>query len=757
MPVKGPDNKMVNRLLVLTGLFAFIGFAAVAVRLVDMQVIDYKYYQEKAVNNQTRDKVVTPQRGTIFDRNMKELAVSASTEEVNVTPANIYGTLKGKKGEKLTDEQKAALKLERQEKAAKMLSEILELDYDSVLKKIQKDTAYVRIKTRVEKDITDKIREQMREQEITGVGFTPDSKRYYPYGTFASHIIGFTGTDNNGSMGIELEYEDVLKGTAGRVVKAQNASGKDMPFKYEKYVPAVDGDGVVLTIDEAVQHFLEKHLETALADTKAAKGVAGIVMDVKTGEILAMSSKPDFDLNEPRVIPANRTDLLAELEGLSGKDYVSKSGELLQRVWRNKAINDTYEPGSTFKLFTVSSALEEGTVNTNSSFNCPGFKKVGGWTIKCWKHGGHGTQKLGQTLQNSCNVAMMNISEKFGTITFKKYFNAYGLMDKTGIDLPGEAKGIFFNHEMTPSDLATASFGQNFQVTPIEMINMVSAIVNDGKLKKPHIVKEIVDKAGNIKQSFKTEVVRQVISENTSNIMCEFMEKVVSEGTGQNAYVAGYRIGGKTATSEKQPRGTGKRIASFIGVAPMDDPQYAVLVMIDEPGIQQKGGGAIAAPVVSRIMGDMLPYMGVVPKYGDDEMDRRDISVPDLIGKSRADAEKLLKGKKMGYKIIGNGDKVTDQLPANGVKIPATAEIVLYMGGEKATKPVTVPNIIGMSVSQANTTLKNAGLYMKRIGVSTKRTTIATRSVKQSPAKNTQVAPGTVITVEFGNNVTSEE
>lgn len=755
MPVKGPNNQMRGRLVFLTAMLAFLGFAAVGVRLFYMQVIDYKFYQSWATKNQTRDTVVLPLRGTIYDRNMKELAVSATTSTVSVTPKNVYDPLptKNADGEKLTDAQKDAIKLERQQKAAKLLSETLELEYDDTLKKVQRDTSNVIIKRQVEKGITDKIETLLDTDEYKSVGgiyFSPDSKRYYNYGDFASHIIGFTDIDGNGLQGIEYQYNDILKGTSGRIVRAQNASGREMPFEQEKFIPAKDGDGVVLHIDEGIQHFLEKHLETVLADTGALYGVAGIVMEVKTGAVLGMATKPAFDLNNPR-----------EIKGTPFEQYLETMslGDVQQKMWRNKAISDVYEPGSTFKLFTVSTALEEGIVHEGDGFYCGGSKTVSGWhkPIKCWKTVGHGQQTLAQTLQNSCNVAMMNIGERMGGDMIKKYFNAYNLNAKTGLDIPGEAKGIYFSHDpLAPSDVATASFGQSISATPIEMINMVCTIVDDGRLKVPQLFKEVVDTERNVKQTNKPEVLRQVISEVTSEKMRNYMQWVVELGTGQNAYVAGYRVGGKTATTEKLPRNQGKYIASFIGVAPMDDPEIAVLVMVDEPQCIPNGGGAVAAPVVGRIMADALPYLGIEPKYEADEMDRRDISVPNVIGEGKDSAATILKGKGISFRTVGNGDKVTDQLPSGGVKVPATSEIVLYLGGERSKELVTVPKVTGLSVSQANAALKNVGLYMKRMGVSSKRTLPTTRAVKQSPI-DTKVAPGTVITVEFDNNVSSRE
>ena len=480
-------------------------------------------------------------------------------------------------------------------------------------------------------------------------------------------------------------------------------------------------------------------------------------MNPKTAEIYAMSTKPDFDLNNPRVIPEEYTTLLEQLNNLSGEEYDKKYSEILLNLWRNKALNDTYEPGSTFKVFTVSTALEEGLVNDNSTFVCGGSKTVKDKTIKCWKDGGHGTQVLKDTLANSCNVAMMDIGALIGTDMFRKYFEAYGFMEKTGIDLPGEATGIFFDN-MGEVDLATASFGQNFQVTPLQELSMVSAVANGGKLVTPHVVREIVDSDGNVQQTVGTEVKRQVISKEISKTMDGYLENVVSQGTGQNAYVAGYRVGGKTATSEKQPKSDKSlRIASFIGLAPMDDPQYAVLVMIDEPQTANKGGGAVAAPVVARIFEDILPYLGVEAIYSDEEADRQEITVPTLTGQSVDDAKKALDDLGLSYTVEGSGKKVTDQLPVAGISVQPDNKIVLYCGEKKPTDKVKVPDVSGMSVSNARAALAQVGLYMKQDGIASWRTSSASAAVQQSPSADSKVARGSVVTVAFGNNVTSQE
>jgi stage V sporulation protein D (sporulation-specific penicillin-binding protein) len=741
------------RFLIL--LVVVVGFALVAGKLFYLQVINSAVYQAKANQNQTKDLIITPQRGTIYDRNMTELATSATTQEISVDPSVIREN--GSKVSSDSDVTKEEALLSYQTELAEILAKYLDVDETTALEKIQRDKSYVRIQQQVDTDVAKELLAEVSDSGLSGVYSTEDSKRYYSNGQFASQLIGFVRKDGDGSCGVELQYNDILQGVAGRVVKATNAQGADLPYDNVEYTAAQDGDGVVLTIDEGVQHYLEKHLEEAYWDNDAQEGVCGIVMDVKTGEILAMSTKPDFDLNSPNTIPEEYTSLLSELDGLEGDDYTEQHSAIVTKLWRNKAINDTYEPGSTFKVFTVSSALETGVISTEDTFYCPGYKVVDTWTINCWKDGGHGSETLGETLQNSCNVAMMDISEALGTDLFRKYFTAFGLTETTGIDLPGEATSIFFDDSMDTTDLATAAFGQNFQVTPLQELCMVAAAVNGGDLVTPHVVREIVDTSGNVKQTIDGEVKRQVISEETSELLSSYLEQVVSEGTGQNAYVAGYRIGGKTATSEKQPRGTDARIASFIGVAPMDDPQYAVLVMIDEPQGTLRGGGAIAAPVVARVFEDILPYLGVEAVYTEEESSREEISVPSMIGLSVEEAEQQLEELGLDYTVVGDAETVNDQAPEAGIALQSANSVVLYCGKNRSTDTVEVPSVSGMSVEEARSQLADYGLFMKQNGVSDDRVSVSTIAMYQNPSAGSTVEPGTVVTVAFGNNVTSEE
>ena len=805
---KKPNSQMRCRIAVLIIFLACLGFAAVGLHLFWMQVVRYDFYQEKALSLQTKDDVIEPKRGTIYDRNMKVLAESAATETVNINPSGLkeWVATQNKKIENANEKnetQTPLLSLESvQEEVAEILSSNLDLVYSTVLEKVQRvDKMSIKIQGGVEKELVNKINEDMKAAKIdTGSGNSiytePDTKRYYPYSSFASQAIGFL--NNSGAVGgLELQYDEVLSGTSGRVVRAANARNSDMPFEYEQYIPAEDGASVVTTLDETIQHYLEKHLETGLTDNPAARGgLSGIVMDVKTGEILGMANMPDFDVNEYDTIEKDSLyynelvteveqyftengingtvgegfytdDLWAELpEGLTEdqkKELSALRADKLQKMWRNHIVSDTYEPGSTFKLMTVASGVETGTVSPESTFVCGGSMMVKGWDkpIRCHKTGGHGAQTLEQALMNSCNVAMMQISMKMGASNFYDYFEAFGMTQKTGIDLPGEAnnKTLFYDKEAltkTPSNLAVESFGQRFQVTPIQMITMVSAIVDDGNLKTPHMVRQILNSDGSVRETIAPEIKRQVISAETSAFMREAMEAVVSEGTGKNAYVAGYRVGGKTATSEILKRKTDEEdryTASFIGVAPMDDPQIAVLVAIhDLPESAPHGGGAMAAPIVGRILSDVLPYLGVEQSYDDSESDRREYEVPSLIGTTKEDAENTIKNAGLTCRFVGDGDKVTDQVPTGGVKIPSESKVILYLGGEKSSEMITVPNVLGEHPSTAKDRLENNSLYMRRTGIKTSQTNGGTIAVQQNPAAGTEVPIGTVITVSFENS-----
>ena len=794
MTAKRPNNQMRGRIVGLTLLFIMLGFGLVAVRLLYMQVFHYDFYRQQAASLQTRDTFITPNRGKIYDANMQVLAESAEVERVVVSPKAVVDETKVKNG---TSAQV------QQQNVAQILADSLSLDYETVLAKVQKtDSEYEIIAQKVDKDVAKELYAALEQAGCTGVYSEPDTKRYYQQGAFLSAVLGYVSSDNNGAYGLEAEYNDVLSGTAGRLVRVQNAQNKDMTPETEQYIPAQDGDSLVLTIDSDIQNFLEKHLETALADNPQARdGVSGIVMNVKTGEVLAMAALPDYDPNnsytitDERYIEELKTNVQAALQEhgvtaeISDKYYregglanlpksVQDNEELvnelteirsqqLYKMWYNPVVTDNYEPGSTFKLMNVATAYELGIAHEDDTYYCGGSMMVGDWSkpISCSNTSGHGTQTLTEALMNSCNVAMMQIVANTGLDRFYEFYKAFGLTEPTGIDLPSESKGQFHDINVTSEwnevSLAVASFGQRFTVTPIQMLNMVCAIVDDGKLKKPYVVKEILGSDGSVKSTTETTVIRQVISAETSAYMREAMQAVVEGGTGKNAYVPGYRVGGKTATSEidKLRDSEGKEIdtenrytASFIGVAPMDDPQIAVLVAINDlPESAAHGGGAIAAPVVGRIMEDVLPYVGITPVYSDEENDRRELTVPSVIGSTESEAAAALEQVGFSYRVVGEGDKVTDQVPSGGVRIPASGKVILYMGESKPTEQVEVPDLTGLTPDECRSVLEEYGLYLKQKGVASSQVTGSTTASKQSPAAGTKVNIGAVVTVEFSD------
>ncbi|MFI3227275.1 MAG: penicillin-binding transpeptidase domain-containing protein [Clostridia bacterium] len=728
-------NLMINGRLIFSAFFLLSCICiAVPVALYFKQIVNYDKYVQLAMSQQTSDKIIEPERGTIYDTNMKELAVSASVEQVNVDPQIIQET--------------------KIDIAALKLSEILELDYNEVYTKLTKNTQYEVIAKEVEKSTADEVRAMISENGISGISLVPDTKRYYPQGNLASNLIGFTGTDGYGLEGIEAYYNKTLSGTPGRIISATDAQGGEMPFEYEQYIEAQNGNSIVLTIDEVIQYYLEKHLETAMEDNNPKEGVSGIIMDVKTGEILAMATKPDYDLNEPFVIQDE--GLLEKLEPYIGtEEYSDQRKTVLTNMWRNKPVVDSYEPGSTFKLLTVAMAYEESLVDEYWTHYCTGQTTVADWTIGCWKDGGHGTVDLIGALENSCNPALIALGLMVGTETFMDYYELFGFTEKTNIDLSGETSGVFFTESnFNQVELAVSSFGQTFQITPLQLITAVSAVVNDGYMVQPHVVKEVIDEDGKVVETTSTETIRQIVSEETSEFMRSAMQQVVTTGTAKNAYVAGYRVGGKTATSQKRAleitTGESHYIASFIGVAPMDDPQIAVLIMIDEPQGALTQGGQIAAPVVGRIMADVLPYIGVEAVYTDEELASIDVSTPNLVGATLEQVEDNLSSQALSYRTVGEGTVVTDQVPAPDVMIPSSATMILYMGEEKPTETITVPNILGKSASQAKSILEANGLYLKASGVSALVSGTSTVSAsKQSPSAGQQVTLGTIISVEF--------
>ncbi len=726
------QRKKIGGLLAIT---VFL-FCALMVRVAWLQIVRGEELSSAAREQQTSDNTITPKRGLIYDRNMKIIANNLSVETISITPKNVRQNSK-----------------QSPEEIARNMAEILGLEAETVLAKINKNSNFEYIKRKVEKDQADALREYVNKYKLDGIKFSEDTKRYYPYGNFASQVIGFVGSDNKGLEGIEMVYNEHLEGVPGRIVSANKTAGLELPDNYESYYEAQNGRSVVLTIDETIQHFTEKHLENARIENQLEEGAAAIVMNVKTGEILAMATKPDYDLNQPfeitEAVEEKYPDIKKELETLEDSEYNAKLTEVTQFLRRNKAVVDSYEPGSTFKIAVASMALEENVVNLNDHFFCGGSIKVADRRISCANRNGHGAQTFVQGVQNSCNPVFIEVGARVGKEKFMEYVKGFGFRDVTGIELPGETSGIFHVAEYFKEiDLATSSFGQSFNVTPLQMVTMVSAVANGGKLMKPHLVKQLVDENQNVVEEYEPTVVRQVISEETSNTMRQILESVVSEGGGKNAYLAGYRIAGKTGTSEKQPRGNGKYVASFVGFAPADDPEIVCLVILDQPPVGATYyGGLIAAPVVKNILEESLQYLGVEPEYTQEELDRIDITVPDITGKTRKEAELILKEVGVNISFRGTGDTVLDQVPKPYSKLARESKVVAYTEGEESKKSVTIPDVVGCSASEANKGITNAGLNVRIKGLSNVQG-IAICS-EQSPAAGTVVEPGTIVTLDF--------
>lgn len=693
----------------------------------------------KAERNQLSDTQIAAQRGTIYDSNMKVLAKSASAWLVYINPSKIKD-----------DAQK--------ELVVSGLCSILGVDEDSVRTKAAKTkTGYQKIAGEVETDVKEKLQayitEHKKEKLSTVIGIDPDTKRYYPYSSFASTIIGFTNADDQGVGGIEMQYDETLTGVSGRIITAKNARQGSMSSDYETTYDAKPGESLVLTIDEVIQYYLEQSLSQALVDT-GAKYAYGIVMDVDTGAVLGMTSKPDFDLNNPRRI-SNQTlsDTIAAIT--DEKQRAQETTNALYAQWRNRVISDTYEPGSVFKTVVVAGALEEGVVDLNTSYTCVGHIKVGDRVRHCWKTGGHGHETLTQGLMNSCNPFFITIGQKLGKEKFYKYFDAFGLTEKTGIDLPAEyapiaGKTFHSLEDMTISDLAASSFGQSFTVSPIQMITAVNTIANGGKLMQPYVVDSYLDSDGNVVKKTVPTVKRQVVSEKTASTVANMMEQVVSIGTGKNAYVAGYHVAGKTGTSEKLGV-EDVYIASFAGFAPADDPQISILIAVDEP-VGAHGGGAVAAPIAGRLLEQILTYLNVEPQYEDSEISNISSVAPSLVSLSVSEAKNT--ASKFTVRVVGNGDKVISQTPAAGQQMRKGGVIVVYTEENTPKETAVVPDLNNLSISDANRRAIDAGFNIRISGTTNSG---EVRSYKQSLAAGTEAEKGSVITVYFKSDVNVQD
>ncbi len=783
-----------GRTLLMMALLGIVTFLLLFWKLYDLQINQHDELQAKAVTQQTRSTVVTASRGTIYDRNGLPLAISATAETVCVSPKDIVEFVEEQEEKQETAAAKAKEKgasyipgeVRDAAYIARGLERLLGVDQETILKKMERTfSQYEMVKKKVDQEIANDVRRFINGEiddegnevpegqrvKLRGVWMQPDAKRYYPYGSLAANVIGFVDGDNQGGVGLEAKYNSVLSGTAGLTVTAKNAAGSDLLYQYEQYYDAENGKNLVLTLDSNIQYYLEKGVESMTDKFDAANGATGIVMDVNSGAVLAMASYPNYDLNDygtvyDEKLQAKLDDTLADLEQNKGsyaaeEDYeaaVSKANSnTLNTQWRNKCIDSTYEPGSTFKPLTLAAALEEGLVNMNTTFTCTGSVRVPGWSkpIGCSRRSGHGTQTLEVAVGNSCNPAFIAMGLKIGTDRYYDYLESFGLMEPTGVDMIGEVSGIFSSREQFNTNvvsLASYSFGQTFNVTPMALIRAQAACVNGGYLYTPYVVDQILDDDGNIVSQHDSTPVRQVISEETSAKVRQCLEYVVAKGTGKNGQVAGYRIGGKTGTADKT--GTGDVVVSFMCFAPADDPQVIMLITMDTPSRTTGtyvSGGNMVAPTASQIMGEILPYLGVEPDYTADQLVGADATVPNVVGKTAAEAKTKLESVGFAYKTVGNGDTVTDQTPAGGAIIPNNATVILYLGAEKSDALCAVPNVVGRTASEANQLLTNAGLIMKVTGA-TSTSSGNVHAISQSVPEGTQVEAGSVVTVRFGDS-----
>ena len=734
--IRRANRVIQSRTFVLMLIMGIGMFIVLFFKLYSLQITRHEELQSKAVSQQTRSSVVTANRGTIYDASGNILAISSTAETIFLSPKEI--------NDALNDEENPVAWTK--EILAGALAKILDISEEGILKKMARsDSMYEVLKYRVDEDIADQVRQYINDNKVKGVFLTTDAKRYYPYSDLAAQVIGFVGVDYTGLFGLEAEYDKELQGQSGLVVTAKANGQNDLLYEYSQYFDPENGDELQVTLEATVQYYLEKGMKDMCDAFSPANGATGIVMDVRNGGILAMASFPNYDLNDFATV----TDKTL-LEQMERGELDEKAAQ--QKQWRNKALNDTYEPGSTFKILTLSAALEEGLIDKTTSVNCSGAVNISGHTIHCSNKAGHGLQTLQQTVGNSCNPAFISYGLKLGTEKFYQYMRSFGIMSPTGVDLGGEATGVFAaDANFTQLDLACYAFGQNFTVTPLALITAQAACVNGGYLYTPHFAQQITDSNGNVIWQHDDTPVRQVISEETSATVRECLEYVVASGTGKNGQVAGYRIGGKTGTADKGQ--SGDVVVSFLCFAPADDPQIMMLITMDTPSRSTGtyvSGGNMVAPYSSAIMSEILPYLGIEPSYSAEELMGVDTTVPNVIGMSVEEAKDRLKERGFACKVEGDGETITDQTPVGGAIIPGKSTVVLYAGAEKPDKMCTVPSLVGRTASEANTAATNVGLLIRFTGTtSSESNTVLVFS--QELEAGTEVPAGTVITVRLGD------
>lgn len=735
---KGPAQRLRQRTAILILLILVLGFGAAVLRLTYLTTIQSSELQESAVDLQLADTTVSAKRGTIYDANGNVLAESASVWQVVMSPVNFKN-----------DKQRQA--------AAKGLSEIFDLEYNDVLDDTKQQSHYVVVKRRIESDEREKVLELIdtlkKDYSCSGViQLLDDYKRYYPKNSLASSVIGFTGSDDQGLEGIEYEYDSYLSGTPGRIITAQNARGTDMPFRYEQNVESEDGNNVYLTIDETIQSICEKYMQKGVEDNNVLNKGVCIAMDVNTGAILAMVTTDGYDLNNPYELSAKDKK---KIKSTPKKKQAEAESAALSNMWRNKAVADTYMPGSVFKMCVASAALEENLVNEKTSFTCTGSILVEGETIHCSNISGHGTQNFVEVISNSCNPAFIQIGQMLGAGKFRQYYQGFGFSDKTGIDLPGEAEDSFWKEgKMGGVDLAVASFGQNFSITPIQMITACAAVSNGGYVVQPHVVSKITDSKGNVIKTVDKKIKRQVISDDTSKKMNEYLEYNTERQGAVAGYISGYKVAGKTGTTEK--RGVTKfessfsedYISSFCGYAPADDPQIAMLVFFDTPDGDAYYGSQVSSPVFINIMSEVLPYLDVKTSYTDEELGYVDASAGDYTGVSVDEAKTAVEADGFTATVKGNGSTVISQIPTVSSGLQKGGSIVLYTDSDSQSETVSVPSLIGLSPDEVNDVASAYGLNVSFSGATTSSGTSSSQNVEAG----TSVSPGTVITVSFADS-----
>ena len=724
---------MLKRILIMAVVIIFLMTTTVA-RVFYLTIVRGEELSEKAETQQLKDTEITAMRGTIYDSNGNVLAQSASVWNVFIDPLNI----KDKQRDLIVDEFANLFGYDADEKKE---------FYD----KTTHQNHYELVEKKVENNIKEKLSKFVSKNELGGcIGTEQTTKRYYPYGTLASSVIGFTGADDQGLSGIEAYYDEQLTGTNGRIITAKDAKSNNIANDYETSIAATDGDSIVLTINQTIQYYLEKGLRETMNEYQA-KGAYGVVMNCNTGAVLAMSSLPDYDCNEPYKLTYSKDKkAIRKLSDKTAKQEAESAA--VQNQWRNFTVSDTYVPGSVFKTFVASAALEENVVNLNTTYNCTGSIQVDKYKMKCHYHPGHGTQTLTQGLENSCNPFFITIGQKLGVHNYFKYFDAFGFTQKTNIDLPGEASPQYYKEDQYGIvELSSASFGQTNSLTPIQVCTGLCAIANGGKLLQPYLVSSIADANGKTVKKTQTKEIRQVISADTSEKVRKMMKSVVDNGTGKNGYVAGYSVGGKTGTSTKlgeSKNGEGdKYIVSFGAIAPSDDPEIAMLIIVDEPN-QDLGGGALCAPIAAQVTQEAMNVLGIEPKYNDSEMKDLSKQTPNVVGKSLDEAKKTLEENNLNFVVVGDDSTVTRQCPSGADTIPNGGTVYLYTDdSEKQT--VNVPNFSGLTVNEAKDLASSSNLNIQIAGNSMSSGTVV--AYRQSEETQAKVEKGTVVTVTFKN------